>query len=581
MKNKIIILFVLLSFSGFSQIVRTLPLVNNTPDSLKPVSKATNLALLLKSDLSYTNQKLHTVSSISALQAYTQSSSCQFDGSVWNLIPGNVASNGGSYAGTIINVSTSFYWKRLVDIVTPQMFGAKGDGITDDTQSIKNCINSFTQTSGGGSVFIKEGIYIVTASIIVDVDGMTIRGVKGKTWLKRGNNAAFGAMNVMQTGFQGRYASGSQIFDFTMSGIGLDGNKDNNPVGTDDNWDHCFAMLYASRSNITNCYFKNATRMGIAISNATSDVIVSGCYISDCLQSGLYAESSTNIIFSGNTITRGSTVLYAIGSISMQNIKSGTITGNTVTEGEDGIYIRNYCDNIAITGNTIRSMSRYGIWLHDESDAYLHTPTNITITGNTTYQNVGYSLYLQLSKNVNVNGNTFNNLNTDYSIAFNNCVNQTFANNIMTGFTVKGIRDPLNPSWGNSFTKIYGYNDTWTPVIIGTTTAGTGTYTKQIGTYTYIGNEIEFKLNVATSNHTGTGNSSISIPFQPFSTDDVFSNQVIIYNISYAGLPIVLHYNGHPQVVFPFTISSGNLASLPITPTGNYIISGKYKFSEN
>lgn len=46
---------------------------------------------------------------------------------------------------------------------------------------------------------------------------------------------------------------------------------------------------------------------------------------------------------------------------------------------------------------------------------------------------------------------------------------------------------------------------TWTPVIEGASSAGTGTYTLQYGTFTRIGNRVYYTFNVAWSAHTGTG----------------------------------------------------------------------------
>jgi hypothetical protein len=55
---------------------------------------------------------------------------------------------------------------------------------------------------------------------------------------------------------------------------------------------------------------------------------------------------------------------------------------------------------------------------------------------------------------------------------------------------------------------------TWTPVAKGTTSAGSGTYTKQVGRYTKVGNLVTVSCNLAWSAHTGTGNFFISgLPF--------------------------------------------------------------------
>jgi hypothetical protein len=54
----------------------------------------------------------------------------------------------------------------------------------------------------------------------------------------------------------------------------------------------------------------------------------------------------------------------------------------------------------------------------------------------------------------------------------------------------------------------------WTPVIEGTSTAGAGTYSVQIGTYTKIGDRALVDLQLVWSAHTGTGNMNVTgLPF--------------------------------------------------------------------
>lgn len=54
---------------------------------------------------------------------------------------------------------------------------------------------------------------------------------------------------------------------------------------------------------------------------------------------------------------------------------------------------------------------------------------------------------------------------------------------------------------------------TYTPAIVGLTTAGAGTYSTQVGEYTKIGNRVLTTWHLIWSAHTGTGNMSVSIPF--------------------------------------------------------------------
>jgi hypothetical protein len=54
----------------------------------------------------------------------------------------------------------------------------------------------------------------------------------------------------------------------------------------------------------------------------------------------------------------------------------------------------------------------------------------------------------------------------------------------------------------------------WTPVIEGTSTAGTGTYSVQVGQYTKIGNIVHVSMQLVWSAHTGTGNMQVGgLPF--------------------------------------------------------------------
>jgi hypothetical protein len=50
------------------------------------------------------------------------------------------------------------------DYVTPQMFGAKGDGITDDTQAVQQAFNSVGEN---GCVVIPQGLYLVSSVSLV------------------------------------------------------------------------------------------------------------------------------------------------------------------------------------------------------------------------------------------------------------------------------------------------------------------------------------------------------------------------------------------------------------------------------
>lgn len=60
---------------------------------------------------------------------------------------------------------------------------------------------------------------------------------------------------------------------------------------------------------------------------------------------------------------------------------------------------------------------------------------------------------------------------------------------------------------------------TFTPTIVGTTVAGAGTYSIQYGSYTKIGNRVEYDIYIVWSAHTGTGNMQVGgLPFTSSAT---------------------------------------------------------------
>jgi len=78
-----------------------------------------------------------------------------------------------------------------------------------------------------------------------------------------------------------------------------------------------------------------------------------------------------------------------------------------------------------------------------------------------------------------------------------------------------GITFPASQSTSSDANTLDDYEEgTWTPVIIGSGTAGTGTYSVQNGRYTKIGNRVYFGVYCVWSAHTGTGDMTMGgLPF--------------------------------------------------------------------
>ena len=84
-----------------------------------------------------------------------------------------------------------------------------------------------------------------------------------------------------------------------------------------------------------------------------------------------------------------------------------------------------------------------------------------------------------------------------------------------------GIAFPSTQTASSDANTLDDYEEgTWTPVIIGTGTAGTGTYSVQNGRYTKIGNRVYFGVYCVWSAHTGTGDMTMGgLPFTSSSSN--------------------------------------------------------------
>lgn len=67
---------------------------------------------------------------------------------------------------------TEYAKKKIVkDYVTPQMYGAVGDGVTNDTEAILSAINS------GNEVIVPNGIYRITSAIEISKNGIQVSSI--------------------------------------------------------------------------------------------------------------------------------------------------------------------------------------------------------------------------------------------------------------------------------------------------------------------------------------------------------------------------------------------------------------------
>lgn len=117
---------------------------------------------------------------------------------------------------------------------------------------------------------------------------------------------------------------------------------------------------------------------------------------------------------------------------------------------------------------------------------------------------------------------------------------------------------------------------TFTPTITGTSAAGVGTYGLQSGRYTKIGDVVYFRIAIAWSAHTGTGNMVIS--GLPFTAAGVAGMPVNFYidGLTFSNT-LMAYVTASATTVSLVTVATGaSPVALPIDAVATIIINGSY-----
>lgn len=121
---------------------------------------------------------------------------------------------------------------------------------------------------------------------------------------------------------------------------------------------------------------------------------------------------------------------------------------------------------------------------------------------------------------------------------------------------------------------------TFTPIIKGSTVAGTGTYASQDGRYTKIGDVVYFKLAVSWTAHTGSGSLVPGgLPFnasssEPRSTLVLVTSSLALTASNYAAA--LKTANNADMSVEQMPVGGGALTAVPLDTSATILISGHY-----
>lgn len=317
-----------------------------------------------------------------------------------SILYGLVKKNGGIISEIFTNKKIAANIEGKINeiknvIVTPQMYGAKGDGKTDDTNAIQSAINSRKR------VLIPIGTYIISQPISL-IDGSIIEGSNGMYYADGGeNNATIKAKGKIDTVF----SIPNGVTCINISNLNISGNN-------------------VAKNGITHME-------GDAY---THDNILKNIRIEHCTNTGIYMTSAYKSVFE-NVRVYGCNVGFYI---------SGKFTGSSYIAATTITMIQCYCDkcNASYKLNHVS----YSTMLNCASDHTEYANYEIDVCFNLSMINCGCEgakrvpiLFTGVSESIRIDGFSVfgmeENLETNRSGIV--IISHSVKNVIVSGITVK------------------------------------------------------------------------------------------------------------------------------------------------
>jgi len=188
---------------------------------------------------------------------------------------------------------------------------------------------------------------------------------------------------------------------------------------------------------------------------------------------------------------------------------------------------------------------------------------------------------------------TFNNVTVDGTLTVDQIVEKTGAAGItLDGVTLKDGNVVLADGKGIDFSATAGtgtselFDDyeegTWTPEVVGTTVAGTGSYNSLLGKYTKIGNRVMFNCWINMTAHTGSGNLAINgLPYTSNSGNN-FHNCNVQYSsdltVPSGSFAVGMIFNGSSQIAL-YSVPTGTTSVTALALDTAFVlnVSGQYE----
>jgi len=281
----------------------------------------------------------------------------------------------------------------LEDIVTPEMYGAKGDGITDDTLAIKQALSGGSKTVGfSNKTYYVHGSCNIYSKTHIIGNGARITTDRCPFIIGESGDYAYGYQGSNNVLIEGLYV-------------------DLNGLGTDH-----IIMAHAQNITIKDCVFYNNAEHSIEL-NSSKNVVIENCVFKSIAPSVTNKEAiNIDPAATGYTISMG-------------------YFDNTIS---DGVRITNcFFDNCwAAFGNhgTTEYASKNIIFTNNDvrncyKGVHMHSYENVIVQDNIFYDISDVVVRMKETKNVHVSGNIFS-TDKEFVSVEGTAVNAFIVNNI-------------------------------------------------------------------------------------------------------------------------------------------------------
>jgi hypothetical protein len=219
----------------------------------------------------------------------------------------------------------SFAWYSVKD------YGARGDGVTDDTAAIQAAINA-ASAAGGGLVYVPTGTYMVTQLTLNGTTNVTIMGCGVGSTIKWSFNAG-AAAGSMITASGGALRCRFELLQFDGSGL-------TNPAASRDN--HLLRIgngaTGVTEFGIFRCQFTGMVASsgdGVHVQGAAGNLVsrlwVADCNFNGCSRFGVGIEQGLQFGWVVNNFLTNCETEIAVVATANVNTDSLVIVGNEIS----------------------------------------------------------------------------------------------------------------------------------------------------------------------------------------------------------------------------------------------------------